>query len=292
MLEALAEPIETCVGRRDTRHAAFRGCIDWHSAVHGTWALIAIMRATGSDRYENLVRSRLREDLIARERALLAVRPGFEMPYGRAWFLRLAIDYEQHFADGLLTQMALETSDGLEVWLSAVPPKPWSGSYSSQSWAIMNLLAFARFRGDEPAIRRAKTFAERLIAQVDGPCPVEREIGHFMAICTNLAALAAEILPRDEYDAWLQVLMDRVELRPVTRAVNAHHLGLNFSRAWGLRAMAEGSSDMRWKDLYTAHIRASFDRPDHWNGDYYTSSHWVAQFGVYALRDLVLNDQN
>src|SRR5690606_33560395 len=50
-LYALSEPILACVGNRDTGHPAFHGCIDWHSAVHATWALHAIYRMTGEPSY-------------------------------------------------------------------------------------------------------------------------------------------------------------------------------------------------------------------------------------------------
>ena len=44
---ALVEPVRASVARKDTGHAAFHGCIDWHSAVQGVWALTAYGRMTG-----------------------------------------------------------------------------------------------------------------------------------------------------------------------------------------------------------------------------------------------------
>src|ERR1700744_694838 len=37
----LAAPIAICVAHHDTDNPAFHGCMDWHSAVHGVWALSA-----------------------------------------------------------------------------------------------------------------------------------------------------------------------------------------------------------------------------------------------------------
>src|SRR5262245_43116226 len=51
ILDALVVPIEHCVRRQDTNYIAFHGCIDWHSAVHGTWALVKYTRLTGDTRY-------------------------------------------------------------------------------------------------------------------------------------------------------------------------------------------------------------------------------------------------
>jgi hypothetical protein len=57
MAAELARQVAYCSGRQDTAHPAFRGCIDWHSAVHGVWALLAYQRATGDAQYAGLVGS-------------------------------------------------------------------------------------------------------------------------------------------------------------------------------------------------------------------------------------------
>ena len=46
-LNTMADSISAAVERTDTDHPVFHGCIDWHSAVHGHWALLRIARATG-----------------------------------------------------------------------------------------------------------------------------------------------------------------------------------------------------------------------------------------------------
>src|SRR6201997_5783107 len=99
----LARQVAFCSQRKDTDHPAFKGCVDWHSAVHGVWALVAYQRATGDAQYAPLVASILDSRALAREREHLRQAPMFEMPYGRAWFLRLAIEHRQLTAsDGLV----------------------------------------------------------------------------------------------------------------------------------------------------------------------------------------------
>ena len=51
MAKALAGAVREALARADTDHIAFHGCIDWHSAVHGTWALTAYTRMTGDTQY-------------------------------------------------------------------------------------------------------------------------------------------------------------------------------------------------------------------------------------------------
>ena len=93
-LRALAAPIRAAVLRRDTGHAAFHGCWDWHSAVHGHWAILRVARVSGQVEAEAAwVEAQLTEAGIADEAALLRQHPRFEDPYGRAWFLRLALEF-------------------------------------------------------------------------------------------------------------------------------------------------------------------------------------------------------
>src|SRR5258708_4547188 len=89
--ELLAAVSARNVQRHDTVHPVFRGCIDWHSACHGIWALIAYQGVTGSEKHAALVNSLLMPAGLVLEAADLSNRPAFEMPYGRAWFLRLSI---------------------------------------------------------------------------------------------------------------------------------------------------------------------------------------------------------
>jgi hypothetical protein len=133
LLDAFAPVIASCVVRRDTTHHAFHGCIDWHSAAHGTWALVAIMRATGDDRYTATIREILTPGTILAETELLMKRPTFEMPYGRAWLLRLAIDHRRYYGTGELDDMALKVAVSLERWLTEEQPGLLAGEYGAQA---------------------------------------------------------------------------------------------------------------------------------------------------------------
>ena len=84
MLETLAETIGKAVRRTDTQHPVFHGCVDWHSAVHGHWALLRIAATTGKDdELAKWVASALTPDGIVAEGTYLREHPEFEMPYGR-----------------------------------------------------------------------------------------------------------------------------------------------------------------------------------------------------------------
>jgi hypothetical protein len=293
---ALVEPIRAGVARNDTGHAAFHGCVDWHSAVHGVWALTAYARMTGDTICDRLLEETLRPEKLTTERALLAARPGFEMPYGRAWFLRLAREHVLDKGDGAF-QPALHAMAGdvlasmLAYYGGQRRPDPRRGSYSSDSWALINMLDYAAWSGNAAAEATIRRLVETHFIDHGGGCDWVKEDGHFMAVATNWAWLVSKVLPRKDFEGWRQEFFAATRLpRPVTRPVNWHHHGLNFSRAWGLWALAavsaSGDAKEAYLQAYAAHFRATYGMPALWRGGYQGVGHWVPQFGMLALQPL------
>lgn len=283
---ALSEPIAACVERQDTSHPVFHGCIDWHSSVHGTWALIAYGRMTGDGRYRALVERMLEPAALGRERADLAAHPTFEMPYGRAWFLRLAIDDARAGGKERLAPLAEDVAASLVAYYEENPPDPLSVAYDNASWALINLHDYGLATGSEAIVTFVKE-AVRAHYLRDVVCPVEAaeiDTPEFMAVCTNWAWLVGLVLAGDDYRAWLgRFLPGDPPLTPITTPVGAHQSGLNFSRAWGLWQLYRLTGEERFLRTYLAHFEATYDRPRQWKGDYRTVAHWVAQFGMFAL---------
>lgn len=286
---ALLEPIDTCVRRHDTDHTVFSGCIDWHSSVHGFWALAAAARTAGRSDLGDVVMARLSAEGITAERHMLNRRQRFEMPYGRAWFLRLAIEFERAFDDPRLRPMADDVATSLVNHFSAAPVDPASVSYSSASWALLNLRAFGRHTGRGELVEFVDTIVASRFVPIDAPCRAGSDHARrsFMAGCTNWAWLVSETLDQDEFNAWLARFMpDPSALHPVERPGNAHLYGLDFSRAWGLWRIYRASGDRRYLELYLDHFTTAYAHPDWWRGDYEIVGHWVAQFGMFALMPL------
>lgn len=283
---ALAEPIAVCTARHDTDHPLFHGCVDWHSSVHGTWALTAYTWATGDLRYKALLRERLKPSLVAEEREYLASHRDFEMPYGRSWFLRLTTDYRRLFADDLLDGFGEMIAASLVDRFKSRPPDPTAGAYGSDSWALINLYDYAQARHDRNLLDFVAAQVRRSYL-TEGPCPAasaEVASGEFMAICTNWAWLVGNVLPRDAFAPWLARFMpESAPLAPVADPLGAHQSGLNFSRAWGLWALYRKTDDRRWLSAYLTHVHATYDHPEQWKGGYWTVAHWVPQFGMLAV---------
>ena len=283
---ALSAPIAVCVEKRDTDHPVFRGCIDWHSSVHGVWALSAYGRITGDGRYRDLVQRLLPVDGLAKERAYLRQHPTFELPYGRAWFLRLAVDYKRAFGDARLDALAGDVAASLVAKYTAEAPDPESTDYDSATWALINLYDYGVFTRNKRIVDfvadKVRTHYLRREA-----CPLQRvevETREFMAICTNWAWLVGKVLPRAEFKAWVAAFLPvDLAIEPIEDAASVHQAGLNFSRSWGLWPLYRMTGEKRFLDAYLSHFHGTFARPDIWNGDYANLSHWVAQFGMLGL---------
>src|SRR5262249_6178357 len=94
------------VRRPKDLHPAFYGCLDWHSAVHGHWMLVRLLRTVPrlpeAGRIRAALDANLTADNIAAEVAYFAGahRQSFERTYGWAWLLQLAAELHGCDDDG------------------------------------------------------------------------------------------------------------------------------------------------------------------------------------------------
>lgn len=282
----LVGPAVACFQRLDTEHAVFKGCIDWHSAAHGAWAILAYTRATGDRQYLPLVQSRLTEDGIRRELEFLRRNPEFEMPYGRAWFLRLAIEHRRIFGESVVQEMARSVSDSLLQHYLVNPPDPNTQEYDNSAWALINLLDYATETRDEQKIDHVRKMVAARFMQNGSSCSAQRESRGFMAVCANWAWLVSKVQPRPAFLKWYEAWKPNLRSYQPIVPRNAHEYGLNFSRAWGLWEVAQVTGDRELVASFARHFSATYDHPDHYRGDYRTVAHWVAQFGMFAAMPL------
>ncbi|HEY1708462.1 MAG TPA: DUF2891 family protein [Rhizomicrobium sp.] len=286
-IDLLAQVPAHHVQRHDTVHPAFHGCIDWHSACHAVWALLAHRGLTGDARYEAIVDQILMPRKLAEEAADLAARPEFEMPYGRAWFLRLALEDRAVTGSTRLTFVARDTAESIVAHYRSEPPKPLSREYANPCWAMINLWDYAQAenRSDLATFVRETTEEHILPCLETLPSPEEEASwSDFMAVTPNLC----EVVVRSKaatVETVLAKVGDRLHaLSPVTEPKKPHHYALNFSRAWALFALYEASGDERLLAGYLDHMEMSLKHPSWWRGDYRTVAHWVPQFGMFALQ--------
>jgi hypothetical protein len=286
---------------------AFYGCFDWHSAVHGHWLLVRLLRATPDAAWADDARAALARNLtaanLAGELAYLsrADRVGFERPYGLAWLLQLAAEIRRWaapeamaYATGLapLEQLAAQR---LLSWAEALSYPVRSGEHSCSGFAFALALDWARDTGQAPYARRLAARVRALYRDDRGySFALEPSGQDYLSPSLAAADLMRRVLSSDELASWLDgALPDLADGRralvpavPSTRHDGklVHLDGLNLSRAWMLQGIAGGlpRGDRRIASLLasaaahrTAGLAAIADTP-------YEGGHWLGSFAVYS----------
>jgi len=286
MAEAFAEQAAYCAARSDTTHPVFHGCIDWHSAAHAHYALTAYERLTGDRSHGAFVETSLDPARLAAELADIKARPDFERPYGRAWFLRLAVERKAAGGDGRLEPLAREIAQSLVDGYTQAAPDPNARDYESASFALINLLAYGRADSDAALVSFVERTVKTRFMAPAARCDFALEPRGFLSTCASWAWLVAEVATPAEFAAWYAQWNPGLETwTPIAAPANAHQYGKNFSRAWGLAALYKATRDVRYRDLYCAHLDAGYAQWTAKRDDYMAVGHWVAQFGMLALEE-------
>ena len=299
-LQELAEPVALGVARKDTTHPVFCGCCDWHSAVHGAYELLAVSRHTGESGWLASLGPVLEGRKLALE--LDCLREGaldHELPYGYAWLLQLAIERQRVLDDTAMQPLAVEAATRLLRWLESLGPRALEASclsreYGNLSWPILNLWKWASFNGDD--LQRTSL---RQLAR-DGLLPQGRLLapsydavvrGFFPAALSRIRTLLVTLGGTGDQSYLREFLENEITLTPVSDPPTPHCAGLNFSRSWGLWALYRATGSKSYREAYAEHVLAQMERPRYWRHGYWHYSHWVPQFGVYALA-LSLDDDS
>lgn len=291
---------------------AFCGCFDWHSAVHGHWLLVRLVRRFPGAPFEPRARAALARSLtpgaIAAEVRYLEspTRPEFERPYGLAWLLRLAAELRQwDDPDGraLATTLApLErlVADRLKAWLPKLAYPIREGEHNQTAFAFGLVADWARIAGDEEAARLIATKARTFYVR-DRACPLSYEPSgqDFLSPCLAEAELMRRFMSATEFAAWLGVFLPEIPLDgrgdwlPVGVVTDpsdgklVHLDGLNLSRAWALDAMAVSlpPGDPRvpaLRAVASSHRAAGLAAV---TGTHYEGAHWLGTFAVYLVTE-------
>ncbi|MHC5040458.1 MAG: DUF2891 family protein [Planctomycetota bacterium] len=296
ILEDLGAGILEAIRRRDTEHPVFHGCIDWHSSTHGHWALFRIARTLPAQRDgAEAADASLTPEGMQREARDLASAPPFEMPYGRAWFLRLASERERWCAETgapdplKLRPIADALAGSMLDFYAGGAPGPKTPEYANDAWALLQLHHWFRHTSDEGKLGAVMDHVRRGFLG-EGPAITfaeDKERPEFFSRFGNWATLIAETQEPGVLADFLKSHPVRDEdLAPVEpKPGAAHHLGMNWSRAWALRALGdvlEGERE-RMVRAYTAHVRTAMKHHETHGQDYRAYGHWVPQFAIYAL---------
>ena len=291
-LSILGEVVEQGFTRRDTLHPTFCGCIDWHSSVHGAYALLTAARLTGQSRWVEVVDAAFTPECLDAE--LIAFRQGgldHELPYGYAWYLKLAKEREQGWVKSDLLPLATEIASRLEQWIHSLSDESvihhaQRKEYGNLSWALLNLWEWSQWKGNVERSEKLLKFVRTRIVPLDQSLSPSHDdaTDEFFAASLQRTRTIFSILPPDESQSWLTTYnQNQCFLEPMSIAPTPHSAGLNFSRAWGFWTLYACTENAIYRKLYVDHIVTQMNLPQFWRDDYRKHAHWVPQFGIYAI---------
>ncbi len=295
-------------GRPADRNPAFFGSLDWHSCVEMHWLLVRLLRIapqdTPADEIRALLHSQFAAGKLAAEADFVSGTSGRgERPYGWAWALALVHELtELGDADATqwLTAMApLEAAITTEFlnWLPKATYPVRYGVHANSAFAFSLLLPYAQRRSRELADAVTAKAMGWFRQDTDWPARFEPSGHDFLSPALTEAELMARLLPAETFAAWLTEFLPGVEdhepatlFTPATvsdasEGQIAHLHGLNASRAWCWRRLAESlpAGDARISSAVQAaatHLAAALP---HVAGSDYMVEHWLAAYAVLAM---------
>jgi len=285
-------------------HPIFYGSFDWHSCVHGYWMLARLLRLfpghAQAEATAALFDAAFTEDNVAGEYSYL-LRPssgGFERPYGWAWALMLAAELRR--ADEPRWTEAYRPLENAFVarfhdFLPKLSYPIRAGTHANTAFALVLGEEYARVAHDQRLRDLFAAHARRWFGN-DRDAPAWEPSGDDFLSPTLIEALAMlRLSPRGEFIRWFArflpalsqglpaVLFEPATVSDRSDGKIAHLDGVNLSRAWCLRALADAAGDNALaallRDAAQKHIAASLA---HVAGDY-AGEHWLATFAVLAL---------
>jgi len=295
-------------------YPVFYGCFDWHSAVHGHWLLVRLLRTTAETEMPTALREEIDRALersftpegVAGEVAYYRGenRASFERPYGIAWFLQLTAELREW--DDPRARLWLETLRPLEeavvmqlgAWLPKLAYAIRLGTHNQSMFAFGLMLDWARTAGDT---EMEKLLIERSLAfhQDDRNCPIGYEPSgeDFLSPCLMEADLMRRILAPEAFAAWLENFLPTIPrdgsgdwlavgiVNDPSDGKLVHLDGVNLSRAWNLQNIADAlpRSDPRVGSLRAAaetHAKSGIASV---SAEHYEGSHWLASFATYLV---------
>lgn len=302
-----AESPEDTLDPRD-RHPIFHGCYDWHSAVHGHWALVRGLRLAGDHpeaaAIESTIADRFTAENAEREAAYLADNPAFEKPYGWGWLLRLAAElrlWDDPRADewrDALAPLEAEVRDLVATELLPADRVSRVGTHGNTAFGLACVHDYARVAGDDDlAAETAATARRHFGGDTDYPLTYEPYGWDFHSPGLTEADLMRRVLDESAFVEWFEGFLpgladpdgdpplDPVDVAPdPEEGVALHLVGLNLARAWCLAGLADTLEGRpcaaRLRGLAERHaergVAPAFT-------DDYAGAHWLSSFVLFVL---------
>lgn len=287
-------------------HPAFYGCFDWHSAVHGHWVLVYLLKRfpdlPEADQIRQALNTNLTKENIETEIDYFTLNKGtgsFERTYGWAWILKLVEELQGwEDLDGQNWKANLDPLAELliEKYKSYLPKLTYPirvGEHTNTAFGLTFAWDYAKAHGQADLMNLISQRANDFYLNDKG-CPIDWEPSgyDFLSPCLEEAEIMQRVLPKKEFLPWLESFLPTLRtdqtapLKPAQVSDRSdgklvHLDGLNFSRAWCLYRIAKDTPQLghyrQWGD---EHLSFSLDNII--DGEY-AGEHWLGTFALYAL---------
>ncbi|WP_199287729.1 DUF2891 domain-containing protein [Pseudotamlana carrageenivorans] len=291
-------------------HPAFYGCFDWHSAVHGHWSLVSLLKNFPNLEGTNQIKKRLlinmsKENIEAEVAYFYGKHnKSYERTYGWAWLLKLAEtlhNWDDDTARTLEANLHPLTDLIAEKYIEFLPKLNYPlrvGTHPNTAFGLSFAYDYAEAVNHE-ALKSAIAERAKSFYMNDEDCPMSWEPSgsDFLSPCLEEAALMKRLLSKDEFLVWLDKFLPELKnknynLEPgkVSDRTDGHlvHLdGVNFSRAWNFYKIAEDLPEFNHlKNIANQSINYSL--PSIFE-DSYEGGHWLGSFAIYSLNAVSKN---
>jgi len=278
-----------------SRHPAFYGSYDWHSAVHMHWLLMRVLRlypvARIAPAIADALDAHLTPEAIGRELEYFRGPAGrtFERPYGWAWLLELqaeALASKSRWSRAvapLAAELALRFGD--YVRMSPYPIR--AGAHGNTAFACVLALHYARAAADTALEIEIRKAARRWYGSDRGaPIAYEPSADDFVSPSLMEATLMQAVMEPGEFLGWIErfapqgfgALAEPPTVLDHADPKQSHLDGLCFTRAWCFQRLGDAAAAEGLLQAALPHVAG---------GDY-AGEHWLASFAVLALSGAVL----
>jgi hypothetical protein len=282
-------------------HPIFHGSFDWHSCVHGWWTLLTLRRLfpdnPEAQAIVGLADQAFTTEKVAGELAYLgrSLSAGFERPYGWGWLLYLhheASRYEDRDWAAELEPLANAFAERFKTYLAKLTYPISVGTHFNTAFALTLAHEWSMHR-DPELLLAIERWAEAAFGQRRDYRGWEPGGDEFLSPALTAAHLMSRVRGQADFTPWLEAfLMDGGQLDHMfspavvsdrSDGKIAHLDGLNLSRAWSFRVLAQKVRPHPGRAMLEAlaerHLAAALP---HVAGDY-MGEHWLASFALLAL---------
>ena len=283
-------------------HPAFYGCFDWHSAVHGHWSMVRLLKAfpdiEGGDKAIAILQQHITPANVAADLAYFKLNRSWERPYGWTWLLKLMTELHT-WNDPVAEPLTLALKPLAEylstMYVSHLPKLVYPirvGEHTNTAFGLTFAWDYAVMFEDADLKAAIKQRAQDFYLE-DKNCPIGWEPSgyDFLSPCLEELDLMRRVLPEKQFMVWVKGFLPQLlsadfelavgEVYDRTDGKLVHLDGLNFSRAWVLAALANQYPQFGHLAV-VADQHLAYSLPNLVD-DSYEGGHWLGSFAINAL---------